>query len=167
MQVEEGDLAYGEGDASVERDPKEGARHGDGVLGCLLAEVLEGREGARHRLDLIEDDEGRVRVDRLAGGGGYARQDPVRVERPLEQLDHGRIVLQAHVGHVLEAGPSELLQDPGLAHLAGATQNQGLPTFVGLPGPELFEQQSLHFHLLTVHLAVILRKTLFSFEKCV
>lgn len=81
MQVEEGDLAYGEGDAGVERDPEEGACHGDGVLGSFLAEILESHEGARNRLDLVEDDVRRMGVDRLARGGGYARQDPMGVER--------------------------------------------------------------------------------------
>lgn len=90
----------------------------------VLAEVLEGGERFRARLNLIQDDEGATLgydFPRLELDG---RDDAGDVVAQLELLVHPRIVVEVHVRDVLELRPAKLLEQPSLSNLTRAVENE-------------------------------------------
>ncbi len=96
------------------------------VSGRVLAEVLEGGERLRARLDLVEDDEGSVLGHNLARLESDGRDDARDVVAQLELLAHPGVVVEVHVRDVLELRPAELLEQPVLPTWRAPLRMSGL-----------------------------------------
>lgn len=117
---------------------------GERVLGRVLAEVPEEGERLGAGLNLIEDDEGAALGHDLPRLELDGRDDAWDVLIRLELLSHLRVVIEVHVRDVLELRPAELFEQPRLARLSGAVQNERLTVGLALPLNELLHEKSLY-----------------------
>ena len=118
-------LSYRKRRAGMDGYPQRGSGGDNGVFRRVFVEVLQGREGARHLLHLVEHDEGVCWLDghsRFEGqGGDKARRGDI----PREEPGHALVAFEGDVGERLELGAPELFDEPGLAHLPCPGEEQG------------------------------------------
>ena len=70
--------------------------------------------------------------------------DPCDVEAGLKVAARERIVIEADVGDVFEVESPELLEQPRLADLPGAVENERFAARAVLPCDQLFHEGSFH-----------------------
>ena len=144
MEVERVHLPDGVPAALVHGDAQQRAGRSHRVPGRILAEVLEGGERLRACLDLVEDNEGASLGHDLPRLELDGRDDAGDVVAQLELLAHLRIVVEIHVRNVLELRPTKLLEQPRLAHLTRAVEDERLAAGPVLPGDEFVHEESFH-----------------------
>ena len=84
LEIEEVDLADGEGLVRPERHAEERPRNGDVEIWLLFGEVLERREGSRSILDFVDDDQRRCLGDGGPSGNRQGPEDPRGIEVSVE-----------------------------------------------------------------------------------
>jgi hypothetical protein len=109
-----------------------------------LLEILQGGQGARIVLDLVEDDQGAFWLDRASDFDAQTKQEAFNVEVFLEQLRHAFVRLEINVGDAFIVSAAELFKQPRFADLPGSVHDEGLAMWIRLPGNQVRECCSFH-----------------------
>ena len=117
----------------AELPPQQASRTGHRVFGRILAEVLERSQSTLAELNLVENEQ-RAPWDYGKTRKSLERRDqPLRVERSLEQLGRARTLGEINVDEVIEAPSTEALKRIGFPNLPCAEEQQGLALRRHLP----------------------------------
>ncbi len=125
-QVEEVDLADREGAGLGHAHAEQRAGGGEVDVGGTFAEVLQAADCGVRDLDLVEDQQRTLGVDGAPGVGRELTKQRCRLPRCLEQRAESGVLLEVQVVGAGELSGAEVAQQPGLAHLAGAPEQQRL-----------------------------------------
>lgn len=144
VDLQEVDLADRKGRGQGRRSPEQGACAGDVVLGGVFAKVLQRIDDFRRVLNIVENDQRFAWGDPLAGGEHQVLKDAPHVMGGIEELPEVFIFVKVEVGDIPVMTLPELLEQPGLADLSNAVQNQRLAAAGLLPVEEFLHQKAFH-----------------------
>lgn len=142
-------LADGERGRACQSDAEQGTGTGDVIFRGVLMEILERIQRIRRFLDFIENDERVPRRHRLRAGHRQVRQDPPYIFGMGEEILVLWRFLEIEIRHMFVFRSAEFLQQPRLANLPQAFQDQRLAYRRGFPCPQAVEQQAFYWCHLT------------------
>jgi len=102
-------LAHGEGESLMSYgDAQQGAGTRHGIVGSLLAEILQRGQCLGAGLYLVEYEQRGLWADRHVGEKGQLLDDTVRILATLEYLGNAGLLVQAEIGTMFKAGVSKM-----------------------------------------------------------
>ena len=114
------------------------------ILRRIFAEVLHGIDDLGAILYLVKNNERLFGHDLLAACQHQVLQDAVNILGSLKELLIFFVFIKVEIGGIFIVTLAKLFQNPGLAHLTHALQNQGLAIGGVLPVQQLLQNKSFH-----------------------
>lgn len=103
------------------------------ILRCFLAKVFQAVQPPWDLLYFVQDNQRIARSNLDTGNRLQCHQYAVDMIVQLKELLHPRLVITVDVRHLFILPFTEVLHEPGLAHLSCTEQHQGLPILAFLP----------------------------------
>ena len=128
----------------MQRDPQQGTGAHDVVLRCVFTKIFQRCQRPGDLLHLIKDQQCIFRVNFPARVQLQPQDQALCIQIRSKQLCHSGIGIKIDIHGIPIGLSAEFLHQPGLAHLAGSLNDQGLTTSALLPGKQVFHSHSVH-----------------------
>ena len=124
--------------------PQQTPRRDHMVLVGLLLKILQRIQRLRALLDLVKDDQRRLRLDLLPSHQRQQLNDPLRVLVMFKNRLQRVLFVEVKINIPRIGLPPKFLHQPGLPHLPRPLEHQGLALFVGFPAEQVLHGISFH-----------------------
>ena len=143
-QVEVLNAPHRHGKGVLREDELEQGTRGDNrQVGVVFEEIAQSGQGVGSGLDLVEEEHAARRQQRLTQQPFELPADARQVQGPEDGLQV-RVALEVDLVQTQSPGPGELPHQGGLAHLAGAADDQRFPLRGGEPSLQGAFGRSVH-----------------------